>query len=165
MIACEYKLLLLPLGGWRQHPLPLRGSAPSQGGLGGSWIAVSTTFEPCAVSIEPSSTTEVVSLVCRGVVSFRVSFTRDPSSSTSSAPGKTEQGNKVVDVDVGPPPGYMDENGLRTVSFRTPFPCSKIDAVVAKRDQDFPCVFRVQTFCQSSVRSSSMSTPQAKGQR
>lgn len=168
MLATENKIALLPLGGWQQWSCPqatmtqtvVKSSALEQGNSGFFWV--STTFAPCGISIEPPSTTEVISIVCLGVLSIRCIFTRDRVA--SSGPPSDEDGVSVIELPVALSPGYIDEiNGPRTVSFRTPYPCSKVDVMLLQRNTDFFCIFKVSTFCSSSVRSSSMSTPQSKG--
>lgn len=161
MLATENKILLLPLGGWQQRSClqaAMTSANVKSSALEFFWV--STTFSPCGVSIEPPSTTEVISIVCLGVLSIRCIFTRD---AFSGGP-PSDEGVSVIELPVALSPGYIDEiNGPRTVSFRTPYPCSRVDVMLLQRNSDFVCIFKVSTFCSSSVRSSSMSTPQSKG--
>jgi hypothetical protein len=185
MMTTEHRSTLRPLGGWSTFPIRNSSSSSSSSsssnsragsrratheGLGGSYYAVSTTFMPCGVAIEPSSTTELISLVSLGVLSIRVLFTRDATvaSSTSSPLASNQQhatgGGDVViqELAVPPPPGYVDDTGPRTVTFRTPFPCSRVEVMVLARSSEFVALLSLATLTSSLVRSSSMSTPQSK---
>lgn len=171
-IRTDHKVSLKPLGGWQEQPLKNVPSNCKQSdttiGLGINFYAISTSFSPSTIYIEPSSTTEFISIVCWGVGSFRVTFIRDTATITgSSRDAKHEhQGSKneinTIDISVPPPPAFVGDDGPRTLSFLVPYPCTRVEAMVLQRTNDFVCIFSVMSFCSTSVRSSSMSTPQSK---
>lgn len=156
MIHTDNRLTFSPLHGCWEERRCGGGSTTTRhkGGKSGGFFAISTSsFVPIGLVIETSSTTECVAIQCTGVSTWRLLFTRDAHASSVSEEGS------LVDMAV---PKSSSHAEASTVSFRLPFSCCKIEAMVLQRSSDFVCIFSVQTFCTTAVRSSSQSTPQSK---
>ena len=166
-------------------------SSSAAGARARSLNAIATSYLPCGVSIAISSTTDFISIKSFGVVAFRVLFSRDmdktdDDSKNIRGKGHDAQGKpqvQIKDIQVPAPdrsssssvasPGdsYVNNspsNSVRlfanpsTTSFKTPWPCSKVEAMIMQRNTDFPCVLEIGTYSTSSIRSSAASTPQSK---
>ena len=207
MIGTEYSLTLMPPQCWN-------GVSGVRSGTTKPFIydtvsepilnAISTSFLPCGISIEISSTTDYISIQSLGVVQFRILFCRDGSNNNNTGSGSfgSRSGNEVEsknaggesrkeknqiqvkDIQVSAPsisqsaasfssPGDSWNNNSpshnnklfaqpSSTSFRTPWPCCKVEAMIMQRNTDFPSIISVSTYSTSSIRSSAASTPQSK---
>ena len=153
--------------------------------------AISTSFLPCGVSIATSSTTDYLTIKTFGVVQLRVLFSRDSALGAEEAKDEAKGsrggqrhvgGNtqmQVTDINVPPPSSsamfspsdsYQNTSPSHNIgalnssvtSLKTPWPCSKVEAMIMQRNSDFPCIISVGTYSTSSIRSSAASTPAGK---
>ena len=154
--------------------------------------AISTSFLPCGVSIATSSTTDFLTIKTFGVVQLRVLFSRDVAAEGASDAKDDEAnvgrgqrhvgGNtqvQVTDINVPPPStsamfspsdSYQNTSPSHNIralnssvtSLNTPWPCSKVEAMIVQRNSDFPCIISVGTYSSSAIRSSAASTPAGK---
>ena len=189
MIPTDSMISLMPRQCWDKSVIN------EESKTAGNINAISTSFLPCGVSIATSSTTDFLTIKTCGVVQLRVLFSRDSSTLPEGSDAKEDEkvskgqrhvgGNtqvQVTDVNVPPPSSssmYSPSDSYTntspshsigvlnssTTSVRTPWPCSKVEAMIIQRNSDFPCVISVGTYSSSAVRSSAASTPAGKGQR
>jgi hypothetical protein len=154
--------------------------------------AISTSFLPCGVSIATSSTTDYLTIKTFGVVQLRVLFSRDAAAEgagdAKDDEAKVGRGQRhvggntqvqVTDINVPPPStsamyspsdSYQNTSPSHNIralnssvtSLKTPWPCSKVEAMIMQRNSDFPCIISVGTYSSSAVRSSAASTPAGK---
>ena len=195
MISTDHTLSFMPQSCWNgprnvgiESPQAITSS--SAGARPRSLNAMATSFLPCGVSIDISSTTDFISIRSFGVVAFRVLFSRDMGKADATGKDRGKGGGaqskpqvQIKDIQVPAPdrsssssvasPGdsYVNNspsNSVRlfanpsTTSFKTPWPCSKVEAMIMQRNTDFPCVLEIGTYSASSIRSSAASTPQSK---
>jgi len=144
--------------------------------------AIVSSFLPCGVSIAISSTTDFITIRSFGIVSFRVLFSRDMGKASTGS-GATKPQVQIKDIQVptpdrsssqtfaSPSDSYKNNSPSHSIKFfaqpsttsiKTPWPCSKVEAMIMARNMDFPCVLDIRTYSTSSIRSSAASTPQMK---
>ena len=189
MISTDHTLAFMPQSCWcgpRNVGIeaPQAMSCSSSGSV--PLNVVASSFLPCGVQIAISSTTDFVTLKSFGVVSFRVLFSRDGGKDGAERGGTRGSGPpqvQIQDIKVPAPdrsssstvasPGDSFVNNSpshsvklfanpSTTTFKTPWPCSKVEAVIMQRNTDFPCIMEICTYSTSSIRSSAASTPQGK---
>jgi hypothetical protein len=191
MILTDYTLSFMPSPCWSgNRNLGIESPKLMSGNEVKILNTIVNSFLPCGVSILTGSTTDFISIKSFGVVSFRVLFSRDMGKvqgETKSINNKNQQKPQVQIQDIRVPapdrsnsssmasPGDSYTNNSpshsfrlfvnpSTTSFKMPWPCSKVEAMIMQRNSDFPCILELQTYSTSSIRSSAASTPQGKPQ-
>jgi len=195
MITTDCTISFMPPQCWLGGPnigidAPLTQSQEKSNGRVTALNAIVSSFLPCGMSVAVSSTTDLIQIRSFGVVSFRVLFSRDMDKASAAGGGGGARATKpqvqIKDIQVptpdrsssqsfaSPSDSYKNNSPSHSIKFfaqpsttsiKTPWPCSKVEAMIMQRNMDFPCILDIRTYSSSSIRSSAASTPQMKNKQ
>lgn len=114
-------------------------------------IHMSSSFIPIGMSIGCHSTTNTITISCKGVSKIKILLKGEDQQRKQGPSHLSISEMTITD-------NFTDDRCMQRITLDLPLPCKTVEVLIVERTLDFVCIFDVLCYS-SSVRPSSQSTP------